>query len=341
MNQTPQHLPATPYGTAKPVVLVAPDSFKGTFDATQVAQAMAEGVRRFGGRPDMSPLADGGEGTLAVLHKHLGGQLITVPTHDPVARPIHAEYLRIDRDTAVVESARASGLDLVADRNGYAEQASTYGTGELLVAAARAGATSILLTVGGSATTDGGTGALAAIYHGGGLHRAHIQILCDVETPFEAAATIYGPQKGATPGLVASLTDRLEKVATELSRDPRGVACTGCAGGLSGALWANHDAALMSGADVVMEHTGFSARAAAAALVITGEGAVDQQTLQGKLVMRVTQRAHRLGRPTAVVAGRVHLSEPEAQLGAAGIRCASTLEQVAAATQALCEAILG
>jgi glycerate 2-kinase len=228
-------MPPTPNSRPDPGkhrVLLAPDSFKGTSTAHQVAAALATGVRQAGAVPDLCPLADGGEGTLAVLHDHLAGQLVTAPVRDPLGRTVRASYLRIDAETAVTESALASGLGLTAGESGFDERASTYGTGQQL-AAASAGARRIILTAGGTAATDGGTGALAAIDAGGGLRGAHIDVLCDVTVPFEKAAAVFGPQKGAAPAQVAVLTERLQHTAAQLRKDPRGVPRTGCAGGLS------------------------------------------------------------------------------------------------------------
>lgn len=321
-------------------VLLVPDSFKGTFTAHQVAEALAQGVQHARAQPDCCPLADGGEGTLDVLHTHLGGHLVSAPAHDPLGRPILADYLRADDHTAVVESARSSGLALVTREADATLRASTYGTGELIAAAAHAGARHIILTVGGSATTDGGSGALAAIRARGGLPDARLTVLCDVTVPFEDAALVFGPQKGASPAQVVQLTERLQREASLLSRDPRGVPRTGCAGGLSGALWAEHAAQLVPGADFVMERARFSARARAADLVITGEGAVDTQTLQGKLVHAVSTRARQLARPCAVVAGQINLPDPQNQLGVIAAWPGRTLEQIAAAAHDICQSVL-
>ncbi|WP_267128277.1 glycerate kinase [Baekduia soli] len=146
-------------GAAAPTILLAPDSFKGTFTAREVAEALAAGVRAAGARPDRCPVADGGEGTMDVLLAALGGTVAHADVHDPLGRPVTARYaLLADGRTAVVESAQASGLALVAEADRDAEAASTTGTGELLAAALAAGARRVLVTVGGSATTDGGLG---------------------------------------------------------------------------------------------------------------------------------------------------------------------------------------
>ena len=204
------------------------------------------------------PAADGGEGTMEALLAALGGELVSAPAHDPLGRPIEASYARLaDGDTAVVEVARASGLSLVAERERDAEAASTAGTGELVAAAAAGGARRVLVAAGGSATTDGGAGAIEAIEAAGGLGKAKLEVLCDVSIPFERAAEVFAPQKGADPAAVARLTARLVARAGALPRDPRGRAMTGAAGGLSGGLWAAFAARLVPGAAYVLGLLGF------------------------------------------------------------------------------------
>src|SRR5215212_3517584 len=191
-------------------VLVAPDSFKGTFSAPQVAGAIGRGLERAGLMPpDLCPVADGGEGTLDALLPQLGGELIAREVRDPLGRPVTAGFgLVEDGGTAIVEMAAASGLGLVAEAERDAWAASTYGTGELIAAAADAGARVILVAVGGSATTDGGAGALEAIADHGGLRGAKLVVLCDVRTPFDDAPRVFGPQKGADPDMVERLRER-------------------------------------------------------------------------------------------------------------------------------------
>ena len=195
-------------------VLVAPDSFKGTFTATEVAGAVGAGLRA-GGRPvDLCPVADGGEGTLEALRPAFGGELRQVRVHGPLGRALRAPFLLSDDGrTAIVETASASGLHLVPRRRRDPFAASTAGTGELIAAAVASGARTVLLGVGGSATTDGGAGAIAAIERAGGLRDCRLVILCDVRTPFEEAARVFGPQKGADPDAVKRLTARLFRQA--------------------------------------------------------------------------------------------------------------------------------
>jgi glycerate kinase len=288
-------------------VLVAPDSFKGTFTAAQVAQAIGEGLRAGGREVDLCPMADGGEGTADALRAALGGDVRQVQAHDPLGRSITASFVLGGDGEAFVDTAAASGLGLVAESERDACAASTAGTGELLVAAARAGARTIYLGVGGSATTDGGAGALAAIEEAGGLDGARLVVLCDVRTAFEDAARVFAPQKGADPGTVARLSRRLARLTRRLPRDPRGREMTGAAGGLSGGLWAALSAELVSGAGFVLDAVGFDARMRAARCVITGEGRFDEQSLVGKLVSEIATRARQGGVPCHVVAGTLAL----------------------------------
>src|SRR3954453_23322617 len=286
-------------------VLVAPDSFKGTFRATEVAAAIGRGLERAGLMPpDLCPVADGGEGTLEALVVQLGGETAAARVRDPLGREIQAGYALIeDGGTALVEMAAASGLGLVAEDERDAWAASTRGTGELIAAAVAAGAAVVLVAVGGSATTDGGAGALEAIEEAGGLRGAKIVVLCDVRTPFEDAAPVFGPQKGAAPDMVPRLTERLHEQAAAFPRDPRGVPMTGGAGGLSGGLWAAFGAVLEPGAPWGLDALDFAARMRAARAVVTGEGKLDEQTLQGKLVGEIGTRARQAGVPLHAIVG--------------------------------------
>jgi glycerate 2-kinase len=287
-------------------VLVAPDSFKGTFRAAEVAGAIGRGLERAGLMPpDLCPLADGGEGTMEALLLALGGEAIAAEVHDPLGRPVRASFgLVEDGGTAVIEMAAASGLGLVAESERDPWAASTYGTGELICAAVAAGAEVVVLGVGGSATTDGGAGALEAIEEHGGLADARLVVLTDVRTPFESAPAVFGPQKGADPAMVARLEERLDELAARLPRDPRGVPMTGAAGGLSGGLWAVHGARLEAGAPFVLDALDFDARMRASRAVVTGEGRLDEQTLEGKLVGEIGTRTRQAGVPLHAIVGK-------------------------------------
>ncbi|HWE32603.1 MAG TPA: glycerate kinase [Solirubrobacteraceae bacterium] len=287
-------------------VLVAPDSFKGTFTAAEVAAAVGAGLERAGRAVDLCPVGDGGEGTLDVLAPALGAGLRTAPATDPLGRPIEARFAIAGR-TAIVEAAAASGLGLVAPVERDAFAASSAGTGELILAAVAAGASEVLVGAGGSASTDGGSGAITAIKRGGGLGAAKLRVLCDVRVPFEDAPSMFGPQKGAGEDDVRRLEKRLGALARRLPRDPRGVPMTGAAGGLSGGLWAEFGAELVAGSAFVLDAVGFDRRMRAARAVLTGEGRLDMQSLSGKLVSEVATRARQSGVPCYAVVGRDQL----------------------------------
>jgi glycerate kinase len=322
-------------------VLVAPDDFKGTFTAPEVAAAIAAGIRDAGLEADELPIADGGNGTVAALHASLGGELRTARVSDPLGRPVDAHWLMLpDGRSAVIEMAAASGLSLVAPEERDAWGASTRGTGELIAAASAAGAERVLLAVGGSATTDGGAGAVAALQEAGA--RPALTVICDVRVPFEDCARVFGPQKGADPEMVERLTRRLHQQAEAAPRDPRGRPMTGAAGGLSGGLWAHCGAELVAGARFVLDAVALDARLEAADAVVSGEGRLDDQTLTGKAIAELAARSRVAGKPLHVVAGTSTLTPDEvAELGLAGVREASTLEELRAAGRALAADVKG
>jgi glycerate kinase len=317
-------------------VLLAPDSFKGTLTAPQVAAALAGPLRESGYEVDPCPLADGGEGTAEALLAARGGERVDVDAHDPLGRALRTSFVLLaDRETAVVETAAASGLALLAPGERDPEGASTRGTGELIVAAARS-ANEVLVGVGGSATTDGGRGALEAIAISGGLGGARIVCLCDVRTPWELAARTFGPQKGADSAAVDRLSVRLERFAGELPRDPRGLPRSGAAGGLAGGLWAVCGAELVDGASFVMGSVDFDVRLRGALAVVTGEGRLDTTTLAGKAVGQVARRARLAGIPAHAFVGEDATTTVDRRaLGLASIDEASTAEELARAAAAL------
>lgn len=312
---------------ASPTVLIAPDSFKGTFSARVVADAIAAGVRDGGGTALAVPIADGGEGTLDALVAALDGTVVRRTVSGPLGDPVDGCFARIGPGTAVVETASASGLTLVPKDRRDAWAASTRGTGELIAAAVEDGAEHVLVGVGGSATTDGGWGALDELDRRGVA--ARISVVCDVDTPWEDAPRIFAPQKGADAATVRRLEQRLDSLAAQAPRDPRGVPRTGAAGGLSGGLWAFRGAELLPGAAYVLDAVDFDARLADAALVVTGEGGLDEQTFAGKAVGEVARRAGAAGVPCLAVVGRSALSPARArQLGVADVVTASTLDEL-------------
>lgn len=299
----------------RPPVLVAPDSFKGSFRATEVAAAIGRGLESTGWPVDLCPIADGGEGTMEVLLTALGGETTAARVHDPLGREVTAGFGLIeDGGTAIVETAQASGLGLVAEEERDAVAASSAGTGELILAAVREGAQVVLVAVGGSATTDGGAGAIAAIRDGGGLDGAALVVLCDVRTPLERAAEVFAPQKGADPAAVKKLTRRLHDHGRRLPRDPRGLPMTGAAGGLAGGLWAALGARLVSGASFVLDACGFDSRLRASRAVVTGEGSLDPQSMEGKAVGEVCVRARQAGVPAHAIVGTRSLDDFEARI---------------------------
>jgi glycerate kinase len=287
-------------------VLVAPDKFKGTFRATEVAAAIGRGLEAAGcPPPDLCPVADGGDGTLEVLLTALGGEALGAEVTDALGRPMRGGFALIeDGAVGVVEVAEASGLARIAPEDRDAEAASSHGTGQLIAAAVEAGAHVVLVAAGGSATTDGGAGAIAAIEEAGGLRGARLVVLTDVRTPFERAAEVFAPQKGADPDAVARLRERLDAFAQQLPRDPRGVVMSGAAGGLAGGLWAAFDAVLEPGAPFILGELGFDSRMRAARAVIVGEGRLDEQTLEGKIAGEIATRARQAGVPCFAIVGR-------------------------------------
>ena len=299
-------------------MIVAPQSFKGSADAVAVASAIARGVRRAfpAASIEEMPLADGGEGTVRALVRATRGTLRTARVHDPLLREIDAEWGVLgDGTTAVVEMAAASGLPLLGPSERDPRVTTTRGTGELILAAAASGAHRIVIGIGGSATNDGGAGMARAFgyrFFDPRLIRPAIEVACDVRNPLlgpEGASAIYGPQKGATPEIVAELDAALARYADVVERfvgrPIRDVPGAGAAGGLGAGLLAFLDARLVSGAELVLRAVDFSAHLRGARLVITGEGRVDRQSGYGKLTGAVTAAAKRAGIRVVAVAGSV------------------------------------
>lgn len=283
-------------------VLAAVDKFRGTATASEVAAAIGNACWDLGHDCDEAPLADGGEGTLEVL----GGANRTTTVDGPLGTPVEAGW-RMQGRTAIIEMARASGLLLAggAEKNDPVA-ASTRGTGQLIAAALTAGARRIIVCLGGSATTDGGLGAVQALPSPARLRGVELLVACDVTTPFTDAARVFGPQKGATPLQVELLTKRLQALAgqyrSDFGVDVLALAGAGAAGGLAGAL-AALGGSLVPGFDLVADEVNLHERVDAADLVVTGEGYLDAQSFEGKVVggvLHLTAMAHR---DTAVVVG--------------------------------------
>jgi glycerate kinase len=362
-------------------IVVAMDSWKGSLDAAAACAAAARGVRRAapGAEIDLCPLADGGEGTAAVVHAAAGGEWVEREVTGPLPDSrVRAAYLWIPsrRPTAVIDLAAASGLTLVARERLDPLRATTFGTGELMADAIARGARRIWLALGGSATVDGGAGAAAALgwrfvdgegralpLGGGALERlealvapagrdggaaARITALCDVENRLlgeRGAARVFGPQKGASASDVDRLERGLDRVA-RVVRDRLGIDLTalaggGAAGGAGAGAVAFLGARLRRGAGVVLRISRFDARLRGADLVITGEGRLDAQSLDGKVVSAVAKAAARRGTPVAAIAGRVDLDAAVARAhGIQEIAAAAPRELADAEALARAEALL-
>lgn len=289
-----------------PRLVVAPDKFRGSASAAEAGEAIAGAARDLGWDVDVVPLSDGGEGFCSVL----GGRPRPVTVHGPLGELVESAWYELDGgSTAAIEMAMASGLELAGGSEANDPmRAGTAGTGELIAAAVKAGARRLLVGMGGSATTDGGWGALEALEPHSRLSGVRIEVACDVRTRFVDAAEVFAPQKGATPAQVEMLTRRLERLA-QLYQQRYGIDVTaldgsGAAGGLAGGL-AAIGARLTSGFDVVADRLELAGRIEGADLVITGEGLLDDQSFEGKSVGGVLDLAGELGVPVVVVAGEV------------------------------------
>jgi glycerate kinase len=283
-------------------VLAAVDKFRGTATAAQVASAIGHACWELGVDCVEAPIADGGEGTLDAL----GGPNRTTRVTDPLGQPVEAQW-RLAGDTAVIEMARASGLSLVggAKKNDVIA-ASTIGTGQLIDTALNDGAKRIIVCVGGSATVDGGLGAIRAIGTPARLRGTEFIVACDVRALFTDAARLFGAQKGATPVQIEFLSGRLEQLQQSYLRD-YGIDVSlliggGAAGGLAGGLGAL-GASLVPGFDVVADEVGLHEQIAQCDLVITGEGYLDSESFDGKVVGGVQQLAQQFNKPIVVICG--------------------------------------
>ena len=298
-------------------VVAAPDTFRGTASARAIAEAVGRVAWEHGWDCDEVPVSDGGEGFLDAL----GGANRTATVTGPLGDLVEAGW-RLDGRRAVVEMARASGLLLVDGPDGNDPiAASTYGTGELISAALDAGARRVLVGVGGSATTDGGLGALRALHPTARLRGIELVVACDVRTRFVEAADTFAPQKGATAAQVELLRRRLERLA-QVYAEEHGVDVlelegAGAAGGLAGGL-AAVGAQLVEGFDVVADEVDLWGRIEGADLVVTGEGFLDEQSFEGKVVGGVLALAVEAGVPLVAIAGEV-LEEAAGKLDAVSL----------------------
>jgi glycerate kinase len=325
-------------------IVIAPNAFKGSLTAFEAAEAIAEGIRA--ALPDaemvLVPIADGGDGTVDALVAATRGERRTLRVRGPLGDPVDAEYGLIDGgSTAVIEMAKAAGLALVPPGKRDPRITTTYGVGELLQRAYDEGARRFIVGIGGSATNDGGAGMAQALgyhlldengqelrpgglalkrlarIHVGGAHanwkQAEVDVACDVTNPLtgpSGASAVYGPQKGATPEMVADLDAALkhfaEIIRRDLGVDVEQLPGAGAAGGLGAGLVAFTGARLRPGAEMVMEALHLDDRLAGATLVITGEGRLDSQTARfGKGPAAVARHAHQAGIPVIALGGSI------------------------------------
>jgi glycerate kinase len=341
--------------------LLAPDKFKGSLTARQAADCMAEGIRLAAPSAtiDLCPLADGGEGTVAALLSARGGRWLTRRVTGPLPEmKVDAGFAMLDDGSAVIEMSVASGLALLpmADRNPL--NTTTFGTGELIVAAVREGARKIILGLGGSATIDGGIGCAQAcgftiltrdgeptsmteplcgrdlsnvlmVKHGRGEITSGIQFIgaADVRNPLcgeNGAARVFGPQKGASPAIVQHLDNQLHELGMRMGvLAEAGHAGSGAAGGLGFGILAFFRGTLQSGFDLVADAVGLDARIRVADLCFTGEGRLDSQSLAGKAVIGVARRCQSQQVPCVALAGSINASP--ALLAGRGITAAFSI----------------
>jgi glycerate 2-kinase len=316
-------------------VLVAPDSFGGTLSAVEAAEAIAAGWQSVapGDEIDLAPMSDGGPGFVDVIAASLDGRLVRVEVDGPLRRPARAAILVVG-ETAYVESAQACGLHLIPPSERDPSRTTTYGAGQLLRVAIREnGVRRVVVGLGGSGTNDGGRGAWEVL--GDRPLPAGITLVAatDVDNPLlgpNGASAVFGPQKGADRAMVLDLDDRLRGWADEVEagldlRGTRDRPGAGAAGGLGFALLA-WGAERRSGVEVVAAAVGLAARAEAADLVVTGEGAFDAQSLRGKVPAGVANAAQAAGVPCVVIAGRVEVGRRDA--AAAGIEASYAVADV-------------
>ncbi|HWB23699.1 MAG TPA: glycerate kinase [Gaiellaceae bacterium] len=284
-------------------LLASPASLKGVLSAVEAASALAGGMRRGGAEAVELPVADGGEGTAEVLAGVLGGAWRSAEARDPFGRRVEARYLVLDDGTAIVECAEAVGLGLLAPGELDPLRASSAGLGELLSEVLAGKPAAVVVCLGGSATVDGGAGLLSSL--AAWPADVPLRVACDVRNPLlgeRGATRVYGPQKGASPEAVEELERRLRGM--EALRPYRDLPGAGAAGGLGAAL-ACLGGELVAGAELVLDLIGFDDQARGAALVVTGEGTVDESTFEGKAPGTVRERCERLGTRVVLFGGQV------------------------------------
>lgn len=307
--------------------IIAIDSFKGCLTSAEAAGVAASAIKacRNDAETVCLPVSDGGEGMAEAFTAALGGDIITTTVHDLMMRRTEASYGVTAGGTAVIEAAKACGLTLVRKDERNPMRATTYGVGELVAAAVKRGCRNFIIGLGGSGTSDAGTGMLRALTdilapRGGNIDdalaaikgRCSFTLACDVDNPLlgpDGAAAVFGPQKGATPDMLPQLERRAERfsraAALHCGYDRSACSGAGAAGGLGYAFMQFLDAVMRPGADLLLDLVHFDSLLDGAACVITGEGHADGQTLMGKLPLRVMRRAADKGVPTWLLAGSV------------------------------------
>ena len=341
-------------------VVIAVDSFKGSLTSQEAGQAIQESILQTfpEWETDIIPIADGGEGTLNILLKATGGEIITKQAHDPLMKRTPATYgISIDKSTAFIEMANISGLPLVPTELQNPMKTTTYGTGELIRDALERGCTKLIIGIGGSATNDAGAGMLQALGYrfldingnplgvGGKilgkiasidstqkhslLKKAHFIVACDVNNPFfgpKGAAHVFARQKGADDSMIVQLDQGMRSFAQiihkETGKDISDIPGSGAAGGMGGTILAFFDAEIKPGADLLLDICQFDKKIANADLIITGEGRIDRQSLMGKIPGKILQKGIANFIPVIAIAGCVADRELLTQAGFKGIYAA-------------------
>ena len=324
-------------------ILLAIDSFKGCLSSADAEQAVGQGIKQSlpCAQVVSVPVSDGGEGMLDAFAAAMQATLVTCAAHDPLMRPITARYGLAPDGTAIVEMAQASGLALLQPDERNPLIATSFGTGQLIADALRRGCKRLIVGLGGSATVVGGRGMLEALGATignddvdlsqsllAGCNDVPVTIAGDVRNPLlgpDGAATVFGPQKGATPAMVSELEHQMEYwadlTAHTVGHDCRHTPGAGAAGGLGFALLAYMNATMRSGIDLLMDLLDFDRLLAGCDLVVTGEGSADRQTLMGKLPGGILRRAQQHGIPTLLIAGRVSDRQALLDAGFAEVHC--------------------
>ncbi len=322
-------------------ILLIPDSFKGTMSSEEICSIMDRAIKNH--YPDalvkQIPVADGGEGSVDAFLQALGGEKRVLTVQGPFGKPMEGFYGVVKKSTAIIEMAACAGLPLVGE-DLFPDRTTTYGVGQLILAAAKSGCKEIIVGLGGSATNDGGCGAAAAcgvlfkdkegnefIPTGGTLHKVasidgssldkslegvSITTMCDIDNPFygtKGAAHIFGPQKGADPEMVKTLNANLESLASVIKRDcnldVQTIPGSGAAGGMGGGMAAFFKSNLQMGIETVLDTVNFDKLLESTDLVLTGEGKIDSQSLRGKVVIGVARRAKKANVPVVAVVGDI------------------------------------